>query len=75
MATRTSCGSDGGGTVVADMDGTWWWCLKHSRAEDYENTDSPDRLGPFASREEADHALTTIKEREERYAREEAERD
>ena len=56
---------------MADLDGTWWWCMKHSRTEMYENTDSPDRLGPFPTEDEAAHALRTMGEREEAYAREE----
>ena len=56
---------------MAELDGTWWWCMKHSRAEAYENTDSPDRLGPFSSESEASQALKTISDREEAYAREE----
>lgn len=57
---------------MADLDGTWWWCMKHERAEVYENTDSPDRLGPFATQDEAAHALKTIADREDSYERDEA---
>ncbi len=56
---------------MADLDGTWWWCMKHERAEKYEDTDSPDRLGPFSTQDEAAHALKTIADREDSYAREE----
>ena len=60
-----------GGTAVAELDGTWWWCLQHARAEEYSQTDSPERLGPFSTQDEAAHALKTIADREEAYAREE----
>jgi hypothetical protein len=58
-----------------ELEGTYWYCLKHQRVETFENADSRDRLGPYATAEEAAHALDTIAEREERYDAEDSEWD
>jgi hypothetical protein len=51
----------------------YWFCLKHHRVERYEDTDSANRIGPFATEAEAARALQTIAERNEKYDREDAE--
>jgi hypothetical protein len=42
----------------------WWFCTRHMRVEP---ADTPcptkDLLGPYATKEEAVHALETVKER------------
>jgi hypothetical protein len=45
----------------------WWWCLKHQRVEPDLGCASTDRLGPFATPEEAARALQTVHERNARY--------
>jgi hypothetical protein len=50
-----------------ELAGEFWWCMKHSRVEKYQDTDSANRIGPFASYEEAEHALQTIHDRESAY--------
>ena len=58
---------------MADLDRSFWFCLAHKRVESYEESDSPDRLGPFATAGEAQDALQTIAARNEKYDKEEAE--
>ena len=47
-------------------DGPWFYCLKHSTVEPLEGCVARDRLGPFATRAEAERALQTNAERNER---------
>lgn len=36
--------------------GQWFWCLKHRRAESYDNVCPADeRMGPYASKEDAEN--------------------
>jgi hypothetical protein len=43
----------------------WWFCTKHMRAESAATTTcaGKDLLGPYATKEEASHALDKVKER------------
>ena len=50
-----------------ELEGTYWYCLKHHRVEIFEQTDSIDRLGPFKDATQAARALETVAEREKRY--------
>lgn len=44
----------------------WWYCLLHKTIEPDSNTcKAIDRLGPYASRDEAEHALERVAERNE----------
>lgn len=56
-----------------ELDGEYWFCLKHHRVERYEDTDSSNRIGPFDTEAAAAQALETIARRNERYDREDAE--
>lgn len=58
--------------VGEDLQGTFWYCLEHNRAEAWDEDDRPDRIGPFPTREAAANALQTIAERERRYDAEDA---
>jgi hypothetical protein len=46
----------------------WWFCVRHNTVED-DNGNCPgkDRLGPYASREEAEHAMDTVHKRNEEW--------
>ena len=44
--------------------GPWFYCLKHHTVEDRDGCAERHRLGPYATREEAEHALTSVAERE-----------
>jgi hypothetical protein len=41
----------------------WWWCLQHQTVEPDLGCAGRDRLGPFATVEEASRALQTVRER------------
>ncbi len=45
----------------------WWYCLKHHRVEPDEGCANKDRLGPYATREEAEHALETVRRRNQEW--------
>ena len=41
----------------------WWFCVKHNRVESDEGgCAGKDKLGPYATREEAERALQTVRE-------------
>jgi hypothetical protein len=47
-----------------DGDKNWWFCLKHNTVEDDDGAcPGKDRLGPYPTREAAEHALQTVQER------------
>jgi hypothetical protein len=49
-------------------DEQWWYDLKSkSVVSDNNATKVTDRLGPYGSREEAEHALQKVDERNEQY--------
>lgn len=56
-----------------ELEGTYWYCLKHHRVELFESADSFDRLGPFDDEQSAADALQTIADRENRYEKEDSE--
>jgi hypothetical protein len=43
--------------------GEWYYCVKHHKVEEGPECRAADRLGPYASREEAAHALETAQQR------------
>ncbi|MGK4583627.1 hypothetical protein [Kitasatospora sp. HPMI-4] len=43
--------------------GEWFYCIKHAKVEEGPECPAKDRLGPYASREEAAHALEIADER------------
>jgi hypothetical protein len=43
----------------------YWYCLKHHRVEGTEGEPNKDRLGPYATEEEAAHALEKVQARNE----------
>ena len=44
-------------------EGQWYYCLKHRTVEPYDACKAEDRLGPYATREDAEHALEIAAER------------
>jgi hypothetical protein len=49
-------------------DGDWWYDLKTSSAVQADKAGKvTDRLGPYATREEAEHALEKVAERNESF--------
>jgi hypothetical protein len=45
------------------MNGTWWYCLKHQAVEPYGGCRAEDRLGPYATPDEAAEALKRVQQR------------
>ncbi|MQA04244.1 MAG: hypothetical protein GEV07_16455 [Streptosporangiales bacterium] len=43
----------------------WWYCLVHKAVEPAEGCRNADRLGPFATRAEAENALRLAEQRNE----------
>lgn len=53
---------------MSDGDTKYWFCLKHHTVEGgAEGCSYADRLGPYASREEASRALDKVAERNEEW--------
>ena len=50
-----------------DDDQSWWYCLKHRTVEHGAGCPGKDRLGPYASREEAENALELVRERNQEW--------
>ncbi len=50
-----------------DDDQSWWYCLKHAVVEQGAGCPGKDRLGPYASEEEARHALELVRERNQEW--------
>jgi hypothetical protein len=45
---------------------SWWYCTKHNTVEPDDGAcPGKDKLGPYATREEAEHALETVQRRNE----------
>lgn len=46
---------------------SWYYCLAHQRVEPEEGCANAERMGPYATEEEAHHALERAHERNEAY--------
>ena len=49
------------------MPGSWYWCLKHSRAESEGTCPPEDRMGPYESREAAENWKDTVESRNDEW--------
>jgi hypothetical protein len=47
--------------------GEWYYCLKHKTAEEGLQCPAKQRMGPYQSREEAEHAMEIVAERNEEW--------
>ena len=45
----------------------WYFCVKHQTVEPEDGCPAKDRLGPYATREEAVHAMDKVHERNEEW--------
>ncbi|GAA0461792.1 hypothetical protein ACFQ2B_23075 [Streptomyces stramineus] len=52
---------------TAGKAGEWYYCLKHGTVEEGPECRAADRFGPYATREEAAHAMETARDREEEW--------
>ena len=50
-----------------DDEQQWWFCLRHHRPERNGDCPGKDRLGPYATEEEAARALETVRRRNEEW--------
>ncbi|MGH3716590.1 MAG: hypothetical protein ACRDT4_24485 [Micromonosporaceae bacterium] len=51
----------------------FYWCVKHSRVESGDQLCAVrDRLGPYPTREAAEHAMEKVKERNDEWEAEDA---
>ncbi len=48
---------------MSDDDEQWYYCLKHQTVEQGQSCANSERLGPYASREEAQAAISHAAER------------
>lgn len=57
------------------MAGSWYWCLKHGQAEDGATTKCPpdDRMGPYETRDAAEHWKDKVDERNDTWDQEDRE--
>jgi len=46
---------------------SWYYCLAHQRVEPEEGCANAERMGPYATEEDAQHALERAHERNEAY--------
>ncbi len=58
---------------MADNEGKWYWNLDRHAVEPYEGDKAANRLGPYDTREEAEHALDKVRERNEQWDAEDEE--
>lgn len=49
---------------TAGKPGEWYYCLKHQTVEEGPECRAADRFGPYGTREEAEHAMDTARERD-----------
>jgi len=47
--------------------GKFWYCTKHHAVEEADGCGPMDRLGPYPTREKAQRALETVRERNEEW--------
>lgn len=52
---------------TAGKPGEWYYCIKHQKVEEGPECRAADRLGPYASPEEAARAMETARERDEEW--------
>ena len=55
-----------------DDDKSWWFCLRHHEVEQGPGCPGKDRLGPYPTREAAEHALETVRQRNEAWDEQDA---
>lgn len=53
--------------MVMDDDKSWWFCLKHHEVEQGPGCPGKDRLGPYATKEDAEHWREIAQQRNEEW--------
>jgi len=64
MVEQSRSGKD---AVMSDDDDQWWFCLKHQEVEQGTGCANSERMGPYATREEATAAIAHAAERSEQW--------
>ncbi|WP_228977316.1 hypothetical protein [Streptomyces sp. DH12] len=49
---------------TAGKPGEWFYCLRHGKVEEGPECPAKDRFGPYPTRQEADRAMETARERD-----------
>lgn len=73
--SRWRAARDGVGTDEAEEErvaGQWYYCLRHNRVEGEDGCANIDRMGPYATEEEAASAPARARERTEAWDAEDA---
>ncbi len=52
-------------THLGDAHGQWYYCFKHKKVETLDECHQRDRMGPYPTREEAEHWQDRVAERNE----------
>jgi hypothetical protein len=52
-----------------DTDQQWWYCLRHNTVEQEAGCPAKDRLGPYQTKQDAEHALDTVRKRNDEWDR------
>ncbi len=52
---------------MSESQRSWYYCLRHKTVEPDAGCPAKDRLGPYASKEEAAHALEIARRRNEEW--------
>jgi hypothetical protein len=50
-----------------DIDQQWWYCVRHQTVEQGAGCPAKDRLGPYPTRQDAEHALDKVRERNQEW--------
>ena len=53
--------------MAGENEKQWWYCLRDNTVEDTAVCPGKDRLGPYPTREAAEHALETVQRRNEEW--------
>lgn len=54
--------------MTTEAAGTWYWCLRHERAEEAGHAcPAEDRLGPYESKQAAQHWRERVEARNDRW--------
>jgi hypothetical protein len=62
------------GPYPGPMSASWYWCMRHGRAEEAGDACPPeDRMGPYESRDAAEHWKERVQARNEQWDREDRE--
>jgi hypothetical protein len=55
------------GKKPAGEPGEWFYCVKHGKVEEGPQCPSRQRLGPYPTRQEAEHAIQKVSDRNEEW--------